>query len=99
MDNKQREIINILEMDELEYLKSLIDQIQDNLDDINTTAEQSRNQQYDITAEMVVREVERLSNRHTDMLNLAKDLLVSADTKREQVLNKIFGRGAYKNEK
>lgn len=99
MDNKQREIINILEMDELEYLKSLIDQIQDNLDDINTTAEQSRNQQYDITAEMVVREVERLSNRHTDMLNLAKDLLVSADTKREQVLNKIFGMGENKDEK
>lgn len=89
----KEELIKLLEMDELEFTKSIIDQVQDNLDDLNQLTRKvyaSRNKE---DAVMVLNELTRLSGRHEDMLNLTGTLLNNADDKIQQSLAKIYKRG------
>jgi len=78
---KTTHIVNMLEMDELEYLKQVNAQIQDNLDGINELANKAKADKTEISLNMVIYELDRLAERHESLFNLSRQLADDAETK------------------
>lgn len=87
---KKQEIINQLEMDELKFVKSLLSQLQDNSDDLALLAHKANDPESNITNQIVVFEIIRLSERTEDIYNLLRHLLNAADNNVERAIQSLI---------
>lgn len=87
---KNQAIINQLEMDELKFVKSLLSQLQDNSDDLALLAHKANDPESNITDQIVVFEIIRLSERTEDIYNLLRQLLNAADNNLEMAIQTLI---------
>jgi len=86
----KREVIDLLEMDQIEFSRTIIRQIQDNLDDVDQLNKKAYETGNDIDIKMVLHEVSRLAKRHESLFNLVDDLLSKAEDNIHEVLEKVY---------
>lgn len=79
----------LLEMDNIEFTKAILSQLQDNLAGINQLARKAADTKSTTDCAMTIYEMNRLANRHEDMLNLADDLLSTATNRIEQTMAEL----------
>lgn len=84
----KKEIIDLMETNELYYLKSLVEQVKDNLNDLNELA--MKEKRAEIPSKMVLYELERIGQRSIDMLNMSDDLINTARERKEQAIRKLY---------
>lgn len=87
---KNQAIINQLEMDEIKFVKSLLTQLQDNSDDLALLAHKANDPESNITDQIVVFEIIRLSERTEDIYNLMRRLLDKADNNVEMAIQSLI---------
>lgn len=78
--NKQ-EHINLLEMNELDFIKEITAQIRDNLDDINKLVRMAQAEKTETSLFRVTYELARLAGRHESLFNLSRQLTDDAENK------------------
>jgi len=89
---KKQDIINQLEMDELDFVKALLSQLQDNANDLSEMADKVNDPESEVNSAFVVFEVKRLAGRTEDIFNLIRQLLFTAGDNVEsaiRALNKL----------
>lgn len=80
-------------MNELEYLKQVNAQIQDNLDEINELANKAQADKTDKTLSVVIYELDRLAERHESLFNLSRQLADVAETKVQTAVDLLLKSG------
>ncbi|SEI59006.1 hypothetical protein SAMN04488113_10482 [Alkalibacterium gilvum] len=71
----KKSIINELEMDQVEYLDSLLSQLQDNIDELDDLFMQYEKTKNENDLMFFLYEFQRLRNRQETMFNLSKRML------------------------
>lgn len=86
----KREIIDLLELEELEFAVTLIGQVQDNLDELTIESKNARETKNIEDLLMLAYNTERLNNRHEILLNLLRNQVESANEKIGKALKELF---------
>ena len=84
------EIIRELEMDQVEYLNSILSQLQDNVNDIDELYVEYRKTKNENDLNFFLYEFERLRNRQESMFNLSKTLLSDIHDNVETAMRELF---------
>lgn len=84
------EIKNLLESNELCYLKTLVEQVKENLEGLNDLSRQALNDGSEVDTALVLWELNRLAVRNEDMLNLSGDLIDTAEEKIEKAVSELY---------
>lgn len=87
---KKIEIIRELEMDQVEYLDSLLSQLQDNVDNVDELYLEYRKTKNENDLMFFLHEFERLRNRQESMFNLSKTLLSDIHDNVETAMRELY---------
>lgn len=87
---KKQEIIHNLEMDQVGYLDSLLNQLQDNVDELDELFRKYEKTKNANDLALFLHEFRRLRNRQESMFNLSKSLLSEIDENVETAIIELF---------
>lgn len=87
---KKIEIIRELEMDQVEYLDSILSQLQDNIDEVDDLFVKYEKTKSEQDLMYFLYEFQRLRNRHETMFNLSKRMLSEISDNIETAKHELF---------
>lgn len=78
------EIINLIESNEVFYLKALMDQVKDNMEELVELTEK------DYPASVLKSELNRLGERNVQLLNLSDELISTMNDSKEKAVKRLY---------
>lgn len=87
---KKQDIIHNLEMDQMEYLDSLLSQLQDNIDDVDISLRKYEKTKDRTDLMFFINDFQRLRTRNDSVFNLSKKLLSEIDANVKAVRSELY---------